>query len=1312
MKAKETQFVLPKTIDADGNGQSLVKTERFNMESVAVGTIVPSRSLLGAKGGNLVELTKHNLPVPDFFVVAPDAFFESLSDTTRHIWNALSAKERMQEIQQLCVANSIMDSIYDRFDQLGFNGLPVAVRSSSPDEDGNSLSYAGQFLSVLNVEKQDIAAAIANVWRSAFTPQVMAYRELNGIDSPIRPPSVIIQRMVNAKIAGVAFGADPISSDTNIVTIAAVEGLGDKLVSGETDSATYQVSKGVIVKRDNEHLASMSDEQLLAVSRLAERAGSIFGQPQDIEWAVDHDATLYIVQARPITTLLGKTAASLPEDKHICIFDNSNIAESYPGITTPLTFSFARKAYQHVYEEFCRLMGVSEQAIEKHAYIFPQMLGFIRGRIYYNLLNWYVLLSLFPGFTTNRKFMEQMMGVKSGLPDEITAEFDKPATKKEQVTDAVNIALLLPKLLYKWHQLPTDIKAFHTRVDFSLQKAPARLDNLGVGQLAKLYRSLEQDLLLNWDAPIVNDFFAMICFGVLKAVCDKWLPGHDGIHNKLLCGETGIISTEPVRRMNELARLAANDSALMTVLKSDNASEILEKIARNPDFNTLYIEYMNKFGDRCTGELKLESPTVTDNPIGFLRAISNLASDPSRFSKSNSLPVAHVNRVEAETAAFGRLRNNPLKALVFKLLLDQTRTRIRERENLRFMRTRVFGIVRRIFAAIGKDLAIRGKLSRADDIFFLEIEEVLRYIEATSTTSNLKVLVETRRIEQAAYENMAAPKDRLVIKGGLHLNGIQTEDEVACSARPNSTMPVKQLQGLGCCPGILKGKVRVIDDPNSQHLEEGEILVAKRTDPGWITVIAQAKGIIVEYGSLLSHTAIVARELGIPTIVSVSGVTTALNNGDRIEMNGATGLIKVTGQLTECHFSDLTTTTDIASTRPMTIINSEIEHKASFDFVRYAQCWEDSDILVKAMSIKPGDTCLSIASAGDNSLALLASNPGRVVALDMNPAQLALMELKVVAFKHLSYDEMLVLLGYRCGDRVRLYDKVKQALGASARRFWESHLKDVESGVASIGKFENYFRAFRTYVLPLVHSRSTVEELLKPKIRKDRETFYINRWNTRKWNMLFNLFFSEPVMGLLGRDPSFFTYAENGLASTLRKWVKLALVDQDPSQNPYLHWILKGRFGTALPYFLRPENFESIKKNIDNLEWHQMSVEEYLSKNPQVRFNSFNLSDIFEYMSEANYATLMQVIAKASQPEARLVYWNMMAPRSGDNLNMTNLISHADLSNSLFVTNQTFFYSRFVVEEISAIEVPLNRGLEAGASLGLAAPSAIPERAA
>ena len=1344
------------------------------------GASAPSRSEVGGKGFNLTRLRDEKLAVPTFFILPPNAFMKSLPTPIRSSWVNLSSPERAEVVRNLHVKPEVLVEVLNHFDaQFGCNAK-VAVRSSAVDEDGAKMSYAGQFTSVLNVRRNELAEAIESVWRSGFTKQLLAYRTMNGLTEAPEPPCVILQQMIDAKTAGVAFGADPITGDLDVVVISAVDGLGDKLVSGEVDSAIYRVKEsrvseagwkpalpgfardgftsagfaragftraGFIESRSNESLGLLTDDQIFEIKKLVTKTNQIFECPQDIEWAIDENGQLFILQSRPITTLPGlkgevttpartsdvsngedsnaeisnangsnakvpnaevsnvngcDIATSSARDSQLeisksIIFDNSNIGESYPGTTTPLTYSFARKAYQHVYEEFCRLMGVSEKSIEKHAFIFPRMLGFVRGRIYYNLLNWYRLLSLFPGFKTNRSFMEQMMGVKAGLPADFLAEFDKPLPFGEKVADAASISMVIPKLLMKWFTLPGDINAFNSRVENSFKRVPKDMRSLSKSQLAELYRGLEKDLLLHWDAPIVNDFFAMVSFGLLRGVCAKWFQNIDGLHNQLLCGETGIISTEPVSRMKEMANIAADQPNLITLLKSGDISLIRNQLPEYPEFHQLYQSYLEKFGDRCAGELKLESPTLVDNPQALLSGILRLTTEKSEAAKN--CDQAQTNRIEAERLAYKSLGSNFIKAFAFNLILSQTRTRIRERENLRFMRTRVFGLVRKIFVEVGKRFEAAGYLGSYQDIFFLETEEVLGFIEndLAKTESDIEKsanaksgsltfdsatriveLVAARKNELESFKSMPAPPDRFSVMDGANLNDAEVVSQIENQTQDDHLNIDKTVyKGLGCCPGIVRGYARVIDDPDTQQLKPGEILIAKRTDPGWITVIAQATGIVVEYGSLLSHTAIVSRELGIPTIVSVSNVTTSVKTGDWLEINGATGEVRVTSS------QEVVALTAILETRKVATMKSEIQTKAGFSFIRYAQCWEDTDIVLEAMNINPGDKCLSIASAGDNSLAMLAKRPGKVVALDLNASQLALLELKAAAFKYLRHEEMLVLLGYRTGQsRTELFELIENNLSTSTRQYWRTNIGDIEFGVASIGKFEKYFAIFRKFVLPLVHSQNTVDELLQWKSREQRAKFFETQWNTFRWRTLFKVFFSQTVMGLLGRDPSFFHYAEGGLSEALLKWTKKSLVDQNPTNNPYLHWILKGEFGSVLPNFLRKENFAAIKANIDNLEWHQLSLEEYLSTHPDERFNSFNLSDVFEYVSETNYKTMLKLIADASHPQAKVVYWNMMAQRTAKAAGVERMQPLTALSKALFAENKTFFYSRFVVEEV------------------------------
>ncbi len=360
---------------------------------------------------------------------------------------------------------------------------------------------------------------------------------------------------------------------------------------------------------------------------------------------------------------------------------------------------------------------------------------------------------------------------------------------------------------------------------------------------------------------------------------------------------------------------------------------------------------------------------------------------------------------------------------------------------------------------------------------------------------------------------------------------------------------------------------------------------------------------------------------------------------------------------------------------------SEAAANADFSIIRYAQVWEDADILLEALDIQPDDECLSIASAGDNALAMLARGPRKVVALDLNPSQIACLEVRVAAFRRLDYQEILELVGSIPSERRgKLYQAVRGSLSPETREFWDARPGDIGKGVGQAGKFENYFRIFRDHVMPLVHSRRTIQSLLEPRDLADRRQVYRETWNTWRWRVLFQLFFSRTAMGALGRDPSFFRYVEGSVAEKILGRTKHALTELDPHENPYLQWILTGVHQTALPFYLREENVPLIQQNLDRLEWHLAPLEDYLSRATAGSLSKFNLSDIFEYLSEENTQTLLGRIANAARPGARLAYWNMLAPRRATDASRFRSLDQ--LAARLFLQDKAFFYSAFVVEEV------------------------------
>jgi S-adenosylmethionine-diacylglycerol 3-amino-3-carboxypropyl transferase len=364
-------------------------------------------------------------------------------------------------------------------------------------------------------------------------------------------------------------------------------------------------------------------------------------------------------------------------------------------------------------------------------------------------------------------------------------------------------------------------------------------------------------------------------------------------------------------------------------------------------------------------------------------------------------------------------------------------------------------------------------------------------------------------------------------------------------------------------------------------------------------------------------------------------------------------------------------------------LGSEIEQRADFSRIRYAQVWEDADILLDALAIKSSDVCLSVASAGDNALAMLAKRPQKVIALDLNPAQLFCLELRVAAYKELSHPELLELIGsVKSTRRPELYQRCRKLLGKDGQTFWDAHSAELQQGIGGAGKFERYFGIFRRYIIPLIHSRRRVLALLTDSSLKERKRFYNTQWNNLRWRMLFKIFFSRFVMGRMGRDPEFFKYVEGTVSDHILKHTRYALTELNPAENPYLQWILLGHHGTALPYALREENFDAIRDNIDNIEWHLLSIEEYLAQHKDVTIHKYNLSDIFEYMSEDNFHQLLELCFNASVTGGRLAYWNMLVPRSRPDSMKHQIKPLRELANQLYQKDKAFFYSAFVVEEI------------------------------
>ena len=408
----------------------------------------------------------------------------------------------------------------------------------------------------------------------------------------------------------------------------------------------------------------------------------------------------------------------------------------------------------------------------------------------------------------------------------------------------------------------------------------------------------------------------MIFYGVLRQLAARWCGDTEGtLQNDLIGGDGGMVSAEPAQRMQAMARVAASASRARgaSCARTDaTATDAIEMgtmtaaIDAVPEFRALVDAYLDKFGERCVNELKLESETLHDDPLPLFRAVGHLAAQPAALTADTQ---ASSLRAQARERTSRALAGHPLRRVVFNWVLRNARARVRDRENLRLERTRLFGRVRRIFVEMGHRLHAVDLLDEPRDIFYLEVDEVLALVEGRATTTDLRGLVRVRRTEFDGYADRddrndrgdrndrdastSAPADRFETHG-MPYQG-HTYQRAASASSPASDSGSGSddaRQGLGCCPGIVRGPVRVVFDPRTVPLDRRAILVAEHTDPGWIMIFPSATGVLVERGSLLSHAAIVARELGIPAIVSVPGVTRWLRDGDWVEMDGATGRVR------------------------------------------------------------------------------------------------------------------------------------------------------------------------------------------------------------------------------------------------------------------------------------------------------------------------------------------------------------------------------------------------------------------------------------
>lgn len=865
-------------------------------------TITPRE--IGGKAWQLWRLGRCSMTVPAWCVVTTEVFRRAIEPYRERIADLCSAiraedqdgiRRTAGAIGKLLGNLSLQKKDEAELDQavyrlFGITGR-LAVRSSAVGEDAVAHSFAGQMDSFLNVPPDRIAPMIINVWRSAFSERILLYRLQSGLDLESISVAVIIQQMVCAERSGVMFTRNPETMDSEIL-VEAVYGLGEGVVANhaETDSyrlgwSAWRTRRTIRTKRSRVAPSSagdkltdsvavdpiLQDKPVLSSGEVRElRATGIqleqlFGAPQDVEFCYDSRGRLYILQSRPITP-----SRKSHGREAFRIWDNSNIVESYPGLTLPLTFSFICANYEMVFRNAACGLVRSERQLAARADIWKNMVGLIHGRVYYNLLNWYAMLSYLPGFNRHQKAWDQMIGIKR-----------KTAIKAGRLpwyNRMYAIGAVLRQLLFvnrttrQFGAQFTPLYARYRRFDFSRMSEP---------ELIECYLTMERELMGFWHLTLYTDFCAMKYYDWLARLCRHYSGSESAnLHSDLLCGESGIESVGPVRSVVSLAEQIRNNPLYRALFSRHSDADVWDKIALEVEYLPLREEclrYFDLYGDRCAEELKLETRTPREQPRQLIAVIRTYVKGDLTVAQLKSREQA--KRLAAEDRLYEQMYN-PITRLVVRTVMNKARTAVANRENMRFARTRAYGITRALFRRFGDLLAERKVIESPSDIAYLTIPELFGYVNGTTVTNDLSALVRLRKEQYEHFAQETLP-DRFETTDPPAL--FVEQGESAWQTENGS------LSGTGCSSGIVEGDAVVVRDPKNASIRPDQILVAESTDPSWVFLMLNSRGIVVERGSVLSHTAIIGRELGIPTIVGALKATRLIPCLARVRINGSTG---------------------------------------------------------------------------------------------------------------------------------------------------------------------------------------------------------------------------------------------------------------------------------------------------------------------------------------------------------------------------------------------------------------------------------------
>ncbi len=868
--------------------------------------------LAGGKAANLGELVTAGFPVPAGFcvttaayeMVAADAGLEptlaalvaaDTEDTERLAGLATEARSRLQGAS---VPDVLGQAIAEAYGELADGApVPVAVRSSATAEDLPGASFAGQqdtYLNVVGVES--VLDAVRRCWASLWTDRAVSYRATNGIDPRGVRLAVVVQRMVDASVAGVLFTANPVTGKRRQAVIDASPGLGEAVVSGAVspDHFVANAATGEIVERRlgdkrvavvagpgggtervelaaDEHGASLSDDQILALVRLGARVEEHYGTPQDTEWAIDGDGALWLLQARPITTLFPLPEGASTDDEALRVYFSFNVAQGVYGPLTPMGI----QTFRLITSAVATFAGHPPRNPYKGAAFFIESAG--------------------------RMFIDITPVLRSGQGRRLFERFmrNMEARTIPIVRQLVKDPRLATVPTNRWPILRTLLLAFaRGRAPLRVAEALARPERAR-NRAARVVARFRTSGKTSPEAGASE--FLVAAERLLRDGPPEILPNVPpvfvaGLTANALAGKLlGDLATDDERRAamralphNPTTEMDLTLWALAKEARSDPDSARIvgqtptERLAEEYRDGSLptklqsgLTDFLRLYGHRGVAEIDLGLPRWSEDPTYIMGVLANYLrlDDPQsapdvQFGRAKREAEDMVAELTRRATGRGRLRG----ALVW-FLLGRARELSGLRETPKFCIVLLMARVRDLLWPVGEELARAGRLENAEDIFFVTVPEAW----AALAGEDLRAIVRERR---TVYEQEIGRRHvpRLLLSDGTE-PAVETREATADDV----------LRGTPASGGVVSGEARVILDPGGAHLEPGEILVAPSTDPGWTPLFLTAGGLVMEMGGPMSHGAIVAREYGIPVVVGVPDATERIETGQRITIDGSAG---------------------------------------------------------------------------------------------------------------------------------------------------------------------------------------------------------------------------------------------------------------------------------------------------------------------------------------------------------------------------------------------------------------------------------------